>query len=149
MPIAIAVADPHPQDYVDLLRNFAEEADCLTFVSSVRAALTVHFAHAWIVHTNLPEMSGFEFCEALVSRFPPSRILMVDDVYQVENELRARSGGAMYACKPILAASLVGWCQALCMEKGGSEIGAAGRSSNPAPSAQGGTPYPTWERNAR
>ena len=55
-----------------------------------------------------------DLCEALNSRFPRSRILVVDDMYRVENELRARScGGAMYACKPVLAASLVDWWHSL------------------------------------
>jgi len=111
-PIAIAVADPSPWDYVDLLRNFPQQADCISFASSVRAALTLPSADAWIVHTSLAEMSGFEFCEVLRSRLPRSRILMVDDAYQLENELRARSCcGAMYTCKPILAESLVDWWQ--------------------------------------
>jgi len=117
MPIAIAITDPHPWDYADLLHNLAKEADCLAFASNVRAALALQFAQTWIVHTTLPEMSGFEFCEMLLSRFPRNRIVMIDDVYQAENELRARSNGAMYACKPILAASLAGLWPALCKEK--------------------------------
>ena len=114
VPIAIAVVDPNPWDYADLLRNFPQRADCISFATSIRAALTLQTADAWIVRTSLPEMSGFEFCEVLRTRFPRSHILIIDDTYQLENELRARSCcGAMYACKPFQPASLVDWCQSI------------------------------------
>ena len=113
-PIGIAAVDAHPQDYVDLLRNLPQQVDCISFASSVRAALTLQSADAWIVHTSLADMSGFDFCEVLRSRLPRSRILVVDDTYQLKNELRARSCcKAMYTCKPIREEWLVGWWQAL------------------------------------
>lgn len=116
--IAIAVADPKRDDYADLLRYFPADLGSLFFVSSGRAALALGFADAWIVNTALPDMSGFDLCEALKARFPRIPLLFVDDSYQVENELRARScGGAMYACKPLQPASLVDWWQSVRVTK--------------------------------
>ena len=116
--IAIAVADPKRDDYTDLLRDFPADMGSLFFVSNGRAALALGFADAWIVHAVLPDMSGFDLCETLKARFPRIPLLLVDDKYQIENEIHARScGGAMYACKPLQPASLVDWWQGILVTK--------------------------------
>jgi DNA-binding response OmpR family regulator len=108
--VSTAVADPKSDDYVDLLEVSSGPERKLLFVRSGRSALSLGFAERWIINVYLPDMSGFDLCKTIKSRFPEVRMMLVDETYRLEHELLARSCcGAMYACKPLPAEWFSDW----------------------------------------
>lgn len=107
--VSVAVVDPKLADYASLLHHFAERQRTLAFVTSGRAALALGAADQWIVNVHLPDMSGFDLCEILNARPAKVGVLMVDESYDHDNEVGARSCKAMYACKPFHAEWCANW----------------------------------------
>jgi DNA-binding response OmpR family regulator len=104
--VSMAVADPKLDDYASLLGHFAEQQRTLAFVTNGRAALALGAADRWIVNVRLPDMSGFDLCQILNARHAKIGVLLVDETYDPDHELRARSSKAMYVCKPFRTE----WC---------------------------------------
>ena len=107
--VSMAVADPKLDDYVGLLRHFAQQQHTLAFVTSGRAALALGPIDRWIVNVHLPDISGFDLCELLNSRRAEIGVMLVDETYDTDHERRARSCKAMYACKPFQSQWCTGW----------------------------------------
>lgn len=72
-------------------------------LESARAALKVATTEpvaAWFINIRLPDMSGFELYELLRDRCRDARFVLVGDDYCVDDEIRARTAGVSYLCKP-------------------------------------------------
>ena len=64
----------------------------------------------WIVNAALPDMSGFDLAHLLRRSQRGARVFLIDNEYQIENELRALSLGlSKYLCKPLDPAWICGW----------------------------------------
>ena len=109
----IVVVDPNPEEYAlevchaDLFEaewRFIRTADDL-----LRGGPWCN-VRRWIVHAELPDMSGIELARQLSSRHPEVPVLVVSDSYcsALETEVLA-SGVAHYGCKPLSTDWLRQW----------------------------------------
>jgi len=110
--MSVAIIDPKPDGYAELLKRLGQQGRSAFFVSSGRAALWLGSVDAWIVYVDLPDISGFDLAEMIRSRFPNTRILLIDDEYSLDGELRARAcSGATYTQKPFPVEWVTQWLQ--------------------------------------
>jgi len=67
-------------------------------------------AAVWLIHIDLPDMSGLDLCEHLRARRTEAPICLLDETYHPRRERAAyRRGATLYACKPITAEWLSHW----------------------------------------
>lgn len=95
------VVDPHASAYDDLVQSGSPRR--LKLLESARAALKVatkERATVWFINIRLPDMSGFELYELLRDRCRGARFVLVGDDYRVDDEIKARTAGVSYLCKP-------------------------------------------------
>ena len=109
----VVVADSFPTDYMGLLGAASEAKVQLTFVGCGRHALQlarrVDVVH-WLMHVELPDMTGFDLCQMVKGHWPDVTVTMVTDEYGVQAERSAYlSGASMFRCKPAEAAWLEDW----------------------------------------
>ena len=113
-PTRIWIADSQPADYDCLTCGGKAEQRDVRFLASADAMLR-HWSAAvpdvCLVNVQLPGLSGFDLVEML-RPFPAGMtVVMVDDRYLPENEVRALSLGVhYYLCKPLEGAVLSEFC---------------------------------------
>ena len=99
----IVVVDPCPQDYRDLALAAGTHGWHVHLLTSARAAIRfsrLTQADLWMISIGLPEISGFDLLEMLRPKLAGSRVLLVADHYNPEQEAHAcRCGAALYLCK--------------------------------------------------
>jgi DNA-binding response OmpR family regulator len=101
----VAVVDPRPQDYADLLDEFATGGASCHFLPLARDALRLartHGADLWVVHVSLPDTPGTELCAMLKACRPETTVYVVADEQQMDEEQEAWNCGAnLFVCKPV------------------------------------------------
>ena len=103
--VRLAIVDPTPQDYVDLLSAGGTPGVSMHFLVSGNDA--IRFARRWqtalwVVNTRLLDMGGFDLAEMLRSIRPSALIFMIGDQYSLDEELQTLTLGlAKYLCKPL------------------------------------------------
>lgn len=101
----VVVVDTQLEDYHCLVQPAREQSVRLTLTTSGSGALRLapSFADAvWLVSIQLPDMSGLELLEMLMSLNSSYRIAVIDNSYQERHERIALQLGAIqYVCKPM------------------------------------------------
>ena len=114
---AMIVVDPEPQDYAPLLRwrDCDGGAPLWFFLGSGRPALRclpmlVRLqvpVSLCLVNTQLADMSGCDLLPMLRPHMPGGRAVLVGNVYDANDEMKARRrAAAVYVCKPVSASVL-------------------------------------------
>lgn len=101
----IALVDAQPWDYVPLLSAWGVAQYEFRFFPTGRAAFcalrTAECSPLWLINVRLPDYSGFDLAEMILSDAPRATIFLVDEEFDPDHELRAlRLGVAMYVAKP-------------------------------------------------
>ena len=103
--VRLAIVDPTPHDYGDLLAAAGSPGVSLHFLVTGRDAL--QFARRWkaglwVVNSRLGDMSGFELAATLRSTRPSALIFIIGENYNLADELQTLTMGfAKYICKPL------------------------------------------------
>ncbi len=101
----VFVVDARPSDYAHIQHDAANEGVELQMFTGGRAALRQDPSRGpdlWVVNTRLPDMAGADLLSMLRWRYPRIPVVLVSDVYSVEDEISARCSGAeMYLSKPL------------------------------------------------
>lgn len=64
----------------------------------------------WFIHLRLPDMAGWDLHALVKQRYPRATFCLIDETYQVEDELRARQKGfAFFDTKPPKLSWLQHW----------------------------------------
>ena len=103
----VVVVDPRLEDYTHLITSSGGATIRLTTTShgcdALRLAPSFPDA-AWLVSSELPDMSGLELLEMLRSLQPNQTTLLVDNEHCPVRELEAlRLDATGYVCKPVLS----------------------------------------------
>ena len=103
--IRLAIVDPAPQDYGDVLSSAGVPGVSVHFLVSgndaIRFAKRLQ-AGIWVINSRLCDMSGFDLAEMLRSIRPSALIFMIGDQYNLDDELQTLTLGlARYFCKPL------------------------------------------------
>lgn len=101
----VLIVDSRYEDYDCLLEPAASMELNLCFAPTGRTALrTARLLDVglWLVHTRLPDMSGFDLLEMVRSAGRESTFFVIDDTYCLEHEQQATLlQAAQYLCKPV------------------------------------------------
>ena len=110
-PARILVVDSQPNDYDAIVHNLALGKVDFCFHVNGRSLLrdpVNEYPDLCVINVNLPDMSGIDVFNMVNQRWPGVRVYLVGDDYQPEDEIKARTSGAMcYFCKPLQGAWLV------------------------------------------
>jgi len=103
----VAVVDPRPSDYADLLDCALGAGVRIEFFASGRDAMRFSqtgSADLWVINADLPDMSGVDLCTMLRTHASDPVVYIVTDEYRPEVEKAARAcSGSLFVCKPIRA----------------------------------------------
>ena len=103
-PARVIVVDAHPQDYDFLACDRALSRLEFEFFSDGRSLFrdrqetTPQLA---IINMHLPDMSGLDVYQVVFQRWPEIPVYLVGDDYRPNDEIEARTCGAIFFCKPL------------------------------------------------
>ncbi len=101
----IMIVDPCQSDYAPLIASGEASRIRFKFLTTIEEALRWHpppGVLAWMIHMELPGLSGLELYELLRSRIADVPVLMVDDQYDAARERSVlQMGRPHYMCKPL------------------------------------------------
>ena len=101
----ILVVDAHPNDYDTVVHNKEFGQIDFEFHREGRSLLRDNnkdYPELCVININLPDMCGLDLYDMVVERWPGVKVFLVGDDYRPEDEVRARTSGAMfYFCKPL------------------------------------------------
>ena len=104
-PARVVVVDAHPQDYDFLASDRALSRLEFEFFPDGRSLFRdrqTRSPELAIVNMHLPDMSGLDVYQVIFQRWPEIPVYLVGDDYRPNDEIEARTSGAMfYFCKPL------------------------------------------------
>jgi DNA-binding response OmpR family regulator len=113
--LTVCVVDPQPAAYSDWLDAAHASGLRLQILASAEEALRYSRTAAvdlWMIHTELPGLSGFELCGMLKARAPATPVYLVADGYSPAAEQRAwQARATMFAVKPARPNWLEWWAE--------------------------------------
>jgi DNA-binding response OmpR family regulator len=107
----IIVVDAHPSDY-DLLAHdrtlIRLQFDFFSDGRSLFRDRQTTSPELVIINMNLPDMSGLDVYQVVFQRWPEIPVYFVGDDYRPDDEIKARTSGAIfYFCKPLQSEWLI------------------------------------------